>query len=925
MSRTVQGIKYTWQVGNEPIGSGDAGEIFTVKSLEQPNLTGVLKKPARVATLGTIQRQAGQISREAKALFLLNGLPEGKAHPPQLLDQAPDHTHGTANYFMISESAPGDDLTALLTQTQQRNKPFPRRIIITVLDALFDMLSRAHEVGVLWNDVKLEHIFWHNSSEQITVIDWGNTLFLDQENSHSPTRWEDFQQLVDTLGGFLLSTAPELYEDLGWDEFQGKTLGLSLVSVLAKRISYQQQVIAHQVMEYQSLLRLALGAKPSLEGLRMISNYSSVLEKIGVTREDKALLTYSKSLIEFSLAKNNRQSVVAAVAQVWEIFNDTLDLPWHLVREYCHFPNIITHERFNYLVKHTLNTNWSETLWEASTIASQTNELTWWERIIPVLRQAALRTTNPTPYQVCQNFQGWAENHRNEYLAGKLKAITQTWRNIGCDLKESPFSYAVLDFIQNEQNLPVRFTSEVKQSFVLGEAAIRELEAIWTQADFDALPGAFRKIISWDPDRWGVLALAEQVKAFQKWLSTLHTGPKDGVNSIDYLINMRESRPKLENLLGSPTWLSRLINMLNNIHTESFIIHFQSEIRKFCPWMLFRYDAENTPTDDNIPPGELSTWLLHLLGHLKSWSDVDAALVDIQIHTPQVFELCSQLVNGFNFCLSLNADVDRIRKISAEPFPSELNEAIFALESLIDWRELINKQDLSSACSPLLHDTLKGWEIIEHTHQATMEWGLEVIPLIQSILSFEAPSAASNKAVNQKHRDLSLIVENCLALKSLWMMIYDSGIHFDLLNTLGDHIDLCRIYFLKWQKSVENSSDTVTRLLYHSQIAIIKSASELIMNLTHHIHQAKLAFTSFQNASHATFTVQMRNIERLFYHLTFLEQTFVLMSKDWRFPSYSLALNEFFKAETNKKRQAIIAALPENHPFYTWLVKSTLN
>jgi len=71
LARTVQGKSYTWQLSDTPIGGGDAGEVYAVTCVEQPELTGVMKTPAQIATGGTIRRQAGQIAQEARALALL--------------------------------------------------------------------------------------------------------------------------------------------------------------------------------------------------------------------------------------------------------------------------------------------------------------------------------------------------------------------------------------------------------------------------------------------------------------------------------------------------------------------------------------------------------------------------------------------------------------------------------------------------------------------------------------------------------------------------------------------------------------------------------------------------------------------------------------------------------------------------------------
>ena len=334
-------------MGDDPIGSGDAGEVYTAFCVGEPKLSGVLKKPARIATGGTIQRQAKQIAQESLALQRLDGLPRGKAHPPCLLDQAPEITHGTANYFIVSETAPGKTMADLMAEFRQTGQPFPRRIIVTVLDALFDLFSRAHKAGVLWNDVKLDHIYWHNATGQIGVIDWGNALFLDRNDAGSrsaPPRWEDYQQMVDTLGGFLLQSAPELYAELGWEEFQNQTLDSPRVSVLARRIAFQQQVVTLRVMEYQSLIRVILTTDPSLAGLQKIQDYQQALVLIGAPWESERVLDYARALIKQAINDDDLQTAIRVTTIVWDLFGESLDLPWHLLRVYFN-PVSYTHLR----------------------------------------------------------------------------------------------------------------------------------------------------------------------------------------------------------------------------------------------------------------------------------------------------------------------------------------------------------------------------------------------------------------------------------------------------------------------------------------------------------------------------------------------------------------------------------------------------
>ncbi|MFW5714711.1 MAG: hypothetical protein ACOCYU_08570, partial [Brevefilum sp.] len=390
MARILQGKSHKWQLGDVPIGSGDAGEVYTAVCMDSPNIEGVVKKPAKVATGGTIQRQAGQISQEAQALIRLDGLPEGKAHPPRILDEALDFTNGTANYFIVSEQAPGEALDAMLAQSRQEGKPFPRRVIITILDALFDLFSRSHHAGVLWNDVKLDHIYWHNPTGAVTVIDWGNALFLDKpedESRPTPPRWEDYRQFVDTLGTFIKRSAPELYTDLGWKEFAVSELDLPTISILARRIAYQQQVISLQEMEYRSLINVVFSTDPNLEGLQAIQTYQKALEKIGAPWPRQKISAYGRDLAHSLSSQGDIPGNIRTISLMFDLFGEALNLPWHLLREVYRQPDLVGHPDLAKLVRHILKQNWAEALWCLVSMGAASDNPAWWGQLIPVLRQ----------------------------------------------------------------------------------------------------------------------------------------------------------------------------------------------------------------------------------------------------------------------------------------------------------------------------------------------------------------------------------------------------------------------------------------------------------------------------------------------------------------------------------------------------------
>lgn len=926
MARKVQGKTNTWQLSDVPIGSGDAGEVFAVACVDQPDLTGVMKKPSRIATSGTIQRQAGQIAQESLALARLEGLPQAKAHPPRLLDQAPEFTEGTANYFIVSETAPGEDLASLLTESRQAGKPFPRRVIITVLDALFDLFSRAHQAGVLWNDVKLEHIYWHNPTGQVAVIDWGNALFIDQSDNRQPRslpRWEDYRQMVDTLGSFLQQSAPELYADLGWDEFQGQELDAPRISVLARRIAYQQQVVGLKVMEYQSLIRVILSGDPSLEGLEKILNFQQTLAQIGAPWTSEKVLNYSQSLVETSLAESNIQSGIKATALTWEIFGESLGLSWHLVREYFRSPDILTDGSLESLVNLTLNENWSDALWTIVTIARDVQDPPWWDRLVPVLRQKALGLVTPPPYQTCQSLLDWTEAQGPQYAekSRALSIILQNWRSKGEDFQESPFDYALLDLLHEEPDFPRRISSDLKKSFAAGEEAIRELLQVWVNMNWEALPKAFRRIVGWDPDRWGIVRLAECVSDFQVWLSQLFDGPELKGNIRTFLQHLLNTRPPIERMLGTPPWFKSLMNMLNAINQGAPVSDYHAGVQNWCPWLI-QYMSIAATEIQPLTADENSTHavLSHFAGHLKTWSDIEAGLKAVKENAPDYHPLCKKFVDGFQSILSLNINLNQLESLREQAHHPALAESNEVLKTLINWRKNVSARDLSAAIQTLADQQMQDWRILEVALEETTHWHDSILPILQSISTFSPPPEAVDE--DERQKSLIEIAATCVDIQGAWLKVYKAGVHSRLLETLEESIENARTGFFAWRHWFERSSNRVAHFLYHSHLESIRQVSDNLLRLTQHSRQSRFSFSVLGDGNETTLALQIRACENILDHLYAIESILISEPNDRHFPDWQSAFKQIINTNNTEARQKMVLSLSQDHPFNAWMLRS---
>jgi hypothetical protein len=922
VARTVQGKQWTWQLGDRPIGSGDAGEVFAVTCLEEPGMTGVLKKPARIATGGTIQRQAGQIAREGRALAELDGLAEGKAHPPRLLDEAPVFTQGTARYFIVSENASGTDLAAMLIETRQKGLPFPRRVIITVLDALFDLFSRAHKTGILWNDVKLDHIFWNNKTGHITIIDWGNALFLNDDSgggNQAGERWEDYRQMIATLGGFLRQTAPELYQDLGWEAFQSSEMNGPVISVLARRIAYQQQVIALKVMEYQALINVVLSTDPTLEGLEKIREYQTILNRIGAPWKQQAVLDYGSTLVDQLITDRQTDSAIRATALVWEMFPEGLGLNWHLIREIFRHPDLLQSPSLSALVNQIMAEHWSEALWILIGMGKALDAPPWWDNMIPVLRQKALGLVTPPPLQICQSLLIWFQQQQKDAdKIHELQAILSEWRRKGIMPDTSPFDYEILDILQENPEIPLRIQAEIKKSFAAGREGIRAILQTWVNLDWEGFPKAFRRVAGWDPDRWGLIQLADEVHDFKRWLDELAEGPGEGQSPASFLSEMKENRPRVENILGKPGWLRALLTMLETLITARSIEGIEPAIRTWCPWLLSHPSLDDIgpyePVESEVRPETLENFIRHL----KAWSDVEGALARIRSAAPDHFSDCQTLVGGFDQLMLLSRPEESadIEALSAHPI---LDEAACVIRMLTRWRHAMMANDLEKAWRHLNEAPAHEWRLWQNAHDRTRYWQEVRIPLLES-LSTHQDEAEFNQEIPIEDHPLLLAKDHLEKTFRNFDQITEHGLHLRLVETLEEDIETAREGFLRWRQTIEKSENRMDTLIYHSHLPVVREISSRLSRLSEHIRKVRLSFTILTTLR-GPVSVQLAEGEKVMAHLAALENLLKPEGSPHPLQDWKAAFHTLLQAENSGELNEHIRQLDPDHPLYTWMAQ----
>lgn len=249
--QTITGLQKKWTL-EEKLGEGDAGEVYLVETLLD-NRPAILKRPRRSNLPSDVMRQASQIRTEGRILQAINALTYSDQGPrlstPEFLDQCPPEESLGEGVFIVIEKAAGFDLKSLLrlarTGLVEEIQPLPadeelfflrtiaslgqipEPVLVRSLLGVINLLEVIHssevlndglsQAGVIWNDVKPDHLFWDPAKLCLTVIDWGNGNFIEADGitkDRQHTTGDDYNQFLFEMGGFLAESNPDLYERL---------------------------------------------------------------------------------------------------------------------------------------------------------------------------------------------------------------------------------------------------------------------------------------------------------------------------------------------------------------------------------------------------------------------------------------------------------------------------------------------------------------------------------------------------------------------------------------------------------------------------------------------------------------------------------------------------------------------------------------
>lgn len=667
-SEIVTGQQSAWNL-RKKLGEGDAGEVYLVDSVTgaQP---AILKRPRRSAFPGDVARQAGQIRTEAKILSSLTAIlraePSLKVRVPALLDQGKTLTNFNDRYFIVIEQATGFDLASLARITQfgldavdgldsntasesgiflsglAAQRQVPARVLIDILHRLVCFLERIHSLrtsqeseetwGVIWNDVKADHLFWDPKTSQLTIIDWGNAQFLEADRTTKDRKYswvDDFAQLFEEMGRYLSTAAPDLVDRIGWPvKFSMEAASSMGISALKARLEAalvdDTQFLAEARAREEALLR---GETPLGDPLSELESIQKRILEAGDAPDYAGVQSLARSLAA-RLAAQDQLDELQQLCEWASQVPGAEQASWRVVDQLTHIPGRSDGEQrrlFLDAIQAAVCQDWESLLWNLLLAVQDYPEPDWWQELVLSIREQALgpdaavlrplvavRRLNLAFEAAARRAQDQAiPFDRDEYdftptleeiqaFASQLKnEIIPSWTQLDPGPPHSSLLYGDIQELLAAAALP--FPDEcraVSAAIAYPKLQVEQVLEAWDRQDFLAASRSLHRVILYDPDRRRILNTERALQAAPIWLKTVHLGPQAGENFPEWITHLELRGREMRNQVGPAGWLDAILETCRKIRRGTWPSDLLAEnpiLLREMPWLRHFERVESMP------------------------------------------------------------------------------------------------------------------------------------------------------------------------------------------------------------------------------------------------------------------------------------------------------------------------------------------
>jgi serine/threonine protein kinase len=664
-NEAIQGQHQSWNLIKK-LGEGDAGEVYLVESLldHQP---AICKRPRKSTFFSDVLRQANQIKREGS---ILRGLTKTRLKGqvlqmsfPVLIDQnRPEHDHGEKTFIVISQAKGLNikmlsqvirfgtasieemiiepEIASMFHQWSQLNE-FPAQLLVRVLLGVLNLLENIHNSkflnekgtysGVIWNDVKPEHLYWDPLKACLTIIDWGNSQFLESDSISKDRQYsamDDFRQFIQEMGSFISEVNTDLYSRLVWPEDSTSVdLYEQIIQPLRGRLEARYQPDAEHLRALRQQEADLYGiARPDVEH---IAQYETLSLQLAAYGEMPDQLGANNFLIKVAY-KTAAELQLPGLEQACECGAQLVTASaarWKLLREMAQVADQngevdeLTRAAFSNALMAGVADDWTAALWQLFVYLGTNRRPEWWEKISHAVRKVylGLEADALPPYNSFarlyytlqseatrkgnQRLQDRSEQEDNngqksktfhwqaseELLAKVQEEIIEKWKEIEPSPPNSGIDYSAVDnLIEPINELYAGSREKLEQELKQPKAQVDLVLNAWKEKDFELARRGLRSILMWDPDRARLLTADKAIEAAPQWLARVHRGASKDEPFYDYLTSVELAGRRLRNQVGPAKWLDETLEALKRLRkgTRSVDLLMEyPEIMHELPWL----------------------------------------------------------------------------------------------------------------------------------------------------------------------------------------------------------------------------------------------------------------------------------------------------------------------------------------------------
>lgn len=862
MSRTITGRQKSWQI-LEQIGKGDAGEVLRVQA-ELGHEAGLMKRPVQNVSGGTILRQAVQIENEGKILAKLSGLDASRnnliVHTPLLLDQSISGTSQTASFFIISEEVKGIAIENLLKQLYQEKISISQVLVLKVLSSLFFLLSKIHAMGIIWNDVKMEHIFWNENSNTLSFIDWGNGQFFDISDEATSQTQEllDYEQLISEGNLLLNQIAPELIPEIGWPANNSSLSKQELIH-LQHRVEYMESYLSMRVVEYQVLFRKYLQKITDLETLKDLFELKNSLEKLGVQVDRPAMLASTLSLAVSYAQVKNYSLLKKLVSMVREYLTNDFGDNWNMAEYLLSVQEAYAEPGFSDLLSVTLQADWSQALWQLQIAQNQTKNLPYLRSTQMAMRKSANIVGITQEFLVDQ-----LKNLADEAHLQIIRSQTHSTPDDPSQPALENFSFRLDQILKDWQvlvegemlgdkflELRTLLSSQVP-AFLEAPASLlhnlntllaktREIFVAWSEGDLVKTKQALQDLFLLEPSLTYLQELYSAITNLEKWLESLSTGPVLGQSITTFAKQLLHKKTAIAARLSQPTWLGSLYACADALAAATDIEAVRSLAREKewpIPWIEYIHVSIDLPIELGSSARLNQDQLVILAEYhqaLKNQSGIAAALHQIKSSLPEFHPLYANLAEAFDqlfTTLPIHSPA-----VTVQAFPCQDQEAVQQAYSVLEYVRLW-KENLSSGhplARPVIPNQFTEWQIVQEIEQTQKTWENLVLPTLTDIRQRQWDKYTD---LQQIEPPLALLYQSCRYLAKLsleWSKIPTRGIFTELVQELIFLADKAHENFFSHWQAGESDPQKSMQWLVRTYQSTYSSINQTLLQVSRHL------------------------------------------------------------------------------------------